>query len=165
LLAPELGGGALLDVGCYTIAYACMVFGAPPRRVRADASLGVTGVDEQVAMTMAWDGGRLAVASAAVRTSTNRDCWIYGTEGRIHVPSFWQARTAILYRDGSGPEAATPTFVGNGYNYQAEEVARCIASGKAESKGMPLGESVAVMEVMDEARRQIGLVYPMEPAG
>jgi hypothetical protein len=44
--------------------------------------------------------------------------------------------------------------------WEADEVARCVRDGRAESQHMPLAESVVMMKVMDEARRQGGLVYP-----
>ena len=51
---------------------------------------------------------------------------------------------------------------GNGYNYEAEEVARCLAEGLLQSPVMPLDETVALMRILDEIRSQIGLKYPME---
>lgn len=164
LLDPALAGGALLDVGCYTLAYARMVFGTDPRRLQAAAAIGTTKVDEQIALLAQYPGGAMACLTAAVRTSTNHDVWIYGTEGRIHVPGFWHARTATLHRDGQKPLTAEPAFVGNGYNYQAQEVAACVRAGKNESDVVPLFETLAIMKTMDEARQQIGLRYPMERA-
>jgi dihydrodiol dehydrogenase / D-xylose 1-dehydrogenase (NADP) len=162
LLDPKLAGGALLDVGCYTLAYARMVFGADPKRIQAAASIGATKVDEQVALVAQYAGGALATLTAAVRTNTNHDVWIYGTEGRIHVPGFWHGRSATLHRDGKEPEKAEPAFVGNGYNYQAIEVADCVRAGRSESAIVLLAESLAIMATMDEVRRQIGLTYPMD---
>ncbi|MEK7412100.1 MAG: Gfo/Idh/MocA family oxidoreductase [Planctomycetota bacterium] len=162
LLDPALAGGALLDVGCYTLAYARMVFGADPQRIQAMAHLGETRVDEQIAMTAQYAGGGLANLTAAVRTNTNHDVWIYGTTGKIHVPSFWNGRRATLFRDGKEPLPCEPTFGGNGYNYQAVEVATCVRAGKTESAIVPLATSLAIMESMDAVRKQIGLVYPMD---
>ncbi len=44
--------------------------------------------------------------------------------------------------------------------YEADEAARCLVAGKLESDGLPWAESILIMEVMDEARKQGGLVYP-----
>jgi predicted dehydrogenase len=162
LMDPALAGGGLLDVGVYTLAFASMVFGGAPSTVRALAHLGATGVDEQNAMACAWPGGRLAVLTSAVRTNTPQEARIQGTAGSIHVPSFWRARAATLSRDGKPPETVEPPFVGNGYNYQAVEVARCLEQGLIESPLMTHAESLAIQRAMDEARRQFGLVYPFE---
>jgi predicted dehydrogenase len=162
LMAPDLAGGGLLDVGVYTVALASMVFGGAPKEVRALAHLGATGVDEQNAMACSWPAGQLAVLTSAVRTSTAQEARIYGTAGSIHVPGFWHARSATLHRDGKPAETAEPPFEGNGYNYQAVEVARCLEQGLTESPVIPLDESLAIQRTMDEARRQFGLVYPFE---
>jgi predicted dehydrogenase len=162
LMAPELAGGGLLDVGVYTVAFAQMVFGVPPKEIRALAHIGETGVDEQNAMACSWPGGQLAVLTSAVRTSTPQEARIAGTAGSIHVPGFWHARSATLHRDGKPAETAEPPFSGNGYNYQAIEVARCLEQGLTESPIIPLDESLAIQRVMDEARRQFGLAYPFE---
>jgi predicted dehydrogenase len=164
LMAPALAGGALLDVGVYTIAFAAMVFGGTPATVRALAHVGETGVDEQNALACGWSGGRLAVLTSAVRTSTPQDARIFGTAGSIHVPGFWHARSATLSRDGKPPETATPPFAGNGSNYQAVEVARCLEQGLIESPLITHDESLAILRTMDEARRQFGLSYPFERA-
>jgi predicted dehydrogenase len=164
LLDPKLAGGALLDVGCYTLAYARMVFGADPKRIHAAANLGKTKVDEQIAMVAQYANGGLATLTAAVRTNTNHDIWIYGSTGKIHVPGFWHGRSATLFRDGKDPLKAEPAFVGNGYNYQAVEVAACVRAGKTESAIVPLETTLAIMETMDDVRRQVGLRYPMDNA-
>jgi len=88
LFNPELGGGALLDVGVYTISLASMLFGAPTA-VTGLATLGETGVDEQAAMIMAYGKGELAVLSTAIRTNTVHEAILYGTEGRMRVDSPW----------------------------------------------------------------------------
>ena len=53
-------------------------------------------------------------------------------------------------------------FEGNGYNYEAVEVANCVRAGKTESEVIPLDESIAVVGTLDEIRSQWGLKYPME---
>ena len=60
LFDPALGGGALLDVGIYCVAYARMVFGGPPAQVQSSAHIGETGVDEQSAYLFHYDSGALA---------------------------------------------------------------------------------------------------------
>ena len=53
-------------------------------------------------------------------------------------------------------------MVGNGYNYEADEIARCLAAGKTESDVLPLSETLSIMKTMDAIRAQWGLKYPME---
>ena len=160
LLDPAMAGGGLLDVGVYTVALATMVFGLAPTAIQALAHLGETGVDEQAVVIASWSGGRLATLSSAVRTDTPQTAWIAGTTGRIELPRFWQGRTAILR--ASEMVHIEPAFAGNGYHYQAEEVARCMAAGAIESPLVSHAESIAIQEFMDRVRSLIGLRYPMD---
>ncbi len=86
LFALELGGGALLDVGLYPVQLAHMLLGAPDD-VTATAEIGETGVDEQIAVVMAYADGPLAVAMAAIRTALPSTARINGSEGVIVVPA------------------------------------------------------------------------------
>jgi predicted dehydrogenase len=165
LFNPELGGGALLDVGIYTVQLASMVMGGPPTEIAAKAALGETGVDEQTALTLKYGDGQLAQLSCAVRTATNQEAWIYGTEGRIHLHTpWWRGTQLTLWQAGGPAEGATfdLPFEGNGYNYEASEVMRCIREGRLESDVMPLDETLQLMETLDAARAQWGLRYPVE---
>lgn len=165
LLDPAMGGGALLDVGVYTVAMAWFAFRRAPATVRATAVLGATGVDEQMAMTFGWADGGLANLTCAVRTSTRHDAVIYGTTGRIELPDFWHGTKAILHQDGKPSQTLDLPFLGNGYTHEAMEVGRCLRAGLTESPIIPLDESLAITRTMDECRRQVGLAYPVEKAG
>jgi predicted dehydrogenase len=97
-----------------------------------------------------------------VRTSTPHEARICGTEGRILVhPSFWKGSRATLQR-GDKEETVDLPLAGNGYNYEAAEVGRCLRTGARESPTMPLDETLAIVEIMDRIRAQWGLKYPME---
>jgi predicted dehydrogenase len=158
LLKPALAGGALLDVGVYVLAYASMVMGRPAQ-IQAAAHIGETGVDEQTAMLLKYQGGRLASLTCAVRTPSPQSARIDGTEGAIEIPSFWHATTAKLIRPKEEPVEATGT---HSFQYEIAEATTCIAAGQLESPHMPLDETLAIAETMDEVRRQIGLRYPFE---
>jgi dihydrodiol dehydrogenase / D-xylose 1-dehydrogenase (NADP) len=159
---PKLGGGALLDVGVYPISLASMLLGQPTDAVGL-ADLGESGVDEQSAYVLKYKRGELAVLSSAIRTNTAHVAAIYGTAGKIVIDSpWWVPKRLTVYRDGSEPEAIVPEFVGNGYNYEAVEVERCVADGKIESEILPHAETLAIMITLDKLRSQWGLVYPQE---
>lgn len=162
LFNPTLGGGGLLDVGIYPISYASMVFGSQPSKIQSQAHIGETGIDEQAAMLFGYPGGAMALISCAVRTRTPHDAKILGTEGMISVtPSFWNATKATLSA-GNKTETIDLPHKGNGYEYEAEEVARCVRAGKIESDAVPHAETMAIMQTMDAIRAQWGLKYPME---
>jgi len=141
-----------------------MIFG-PPNRVTGLAELGGTGVDEQATMALGYPGGQLALLAAAVRTNTQHEAWIHGTEGAIKIHRPWYAPTALtLVKPGRADEAIAAPFEGNGFNYQAVEVGACLRAGRLESATMPLDESIAILRAMDSLRAQWGLRYPMEAA-
>lgn len=162
LLNRQLGGGALLDAGIYPVSFASMVFGPHPETLQSTACLGETGVDEQFMMLLTYQGGRIASLGGAIRTQLVNDAWIFGTQGKIHIPEFLHARSAVLLADGREPDNVRPDFAGNGYGYEAAEVARCLRSGRTESPVMPLDESAAIMRILDRARASWGLTYPQE---
>ena len=162
LFSPALGGGGLLDVGVYVVSFANMIFGGRPERIASMAHIGETNVDEMASVILGYPGGHMATVKCAVRTTTRHDAHIYGTDGMIRVHhAFWHADTLTLTVGDKDEEIAIP-YEGNGYNYEAAEVGRCLREGKLESDIMPLDETFVIMETLDEIRAQWGLTYPME---
>jgi predicted dehydrogenase len=162
LFNPDLGGGALLDVGVYCVSLASMIFG-PPDRVTGLAHLGETGVDEQSAAILEHSQGHISTFSIATRTATPQEATIAGTEGRIRIhPEWWKPTLMTLSRSGKSDETIEVPHTGNGFPHEAAEVMRCIRSGARESDVMPLRETLSIARTMDELRRQWGLVYPGE---
>jgi predicted dehydrogenase len=159
---PHLGGGGLLDVGIYPVSLAYMILGQP-NRITSMAELGETGIDEQAAVIFGYEGGKLAVLTTAVRTSTPQEAFILGTGGRIkiHAP-WWYPRTMTVSLNGKNDEEIYLPGEGNGDIYEAGEVMRCLHEGKLESEIMPLDETMMIMRTMDAIRQQWGLKYPME---
>ena len=159
---PELGGGALLDLGVYPISLASMVLGAPGE-ITSSAVLGETGVDEQSAYLLRYEGGALAVLASSVRVDGPREVVISGTEGRLrlHRP-WWYASRLTVEREGEAAETIAYPFEGHGYQFEAAHVAACLREGRTESPVMPLDETLAIMRTLDRLRAQWGLVYPGE---
>jgi predicted dehydrogenase len=161
LLNPELGGGALLDAGVYPISFTSMIFG-PPVRVMSMAQLGQTGVDEQAAILLEHDRGRLALIATAVRTDTPSHVIVMGTRGRLRVHPPIYCPTQLTLTLNGKDELIDAPLEGNGYNYQANEVMDCLRAGKLESELMPLDETLSIMKTMDQIRAPWGLKYPTE---
>jgi predicted dehydrogenase len=162
LFNPELGGGALLDVGVYPISLAHMIFGAPARVVGMP-EFGKTGTDDQSAYLLGYDGGQIAMLCSAVRTATPQQAIINGEDGRLTIHTrFWCPTRLTLEIYGQERSEIELPIVGNGYQYQALEVARCLHDGTLESPIMALDETLAIMSTMDTLRAQWGLKYPPE---
>jgi predicted dehydrogenase len=154
LFAPELGGGALLDLGIYPVSFASMILGAP-NRVVAVVDPAFTGVDAQTSMVFGYESGAQAVLTCTLRAKSPTRAAIVGTEARIEIEGdfYAPAPVTLLPRDGAPTRVESP-HEGRGLRHQADEVARRLAAGELESPLMPLDESVAIMGTMDAVRAQ-----------
>jgi len=161
---PELGGGALLDLGIYPLSIAASLLG-PVREVRAQAQIGPTGVDVQTGFTLRHEGGGMSVCSCSFLARTPGELTVSGTRGHVRMNTmFHRARTlTVALEDGSTRTIDTP-YLGNGYVHEAIEAQRCFLAGLVESPGMTHDETLALMRVMDEIRRQVGVVYAADRA-
>ncbi len=156
ILNNSYAGGGLLDVGVYCLSIAEMVFGNEIADITSVGHVGESDVDEQAAMLLKWNGGEIAMVSCGVRTSTEQSLHIYGTDGFIHVPDFWHCQKATVY---GAKEETYSEWQDNGYQFEANEVMRCVKAGAIESALMPHAASLAIMEWCDKFREQWGLVY------
>jgi predicted dehydrogenase len=157
----NLAGGGLMDVGVYCVSLSVMLLGEV-RTATGVADIGSTGVDEQAAAVMGFDGGRIAYFSTGVRTSTPWEASIMGTDGWIRIESPFFASKKITLHKGGKSEVIEVPFDGNGYHYEAAEIGRLIREGRIESDIMSWQDSMYVMEAMDRIRGVWGLRYPME---
>ena len=149
LFAPELGGGALLDLGVYPVSFASMVLGTPSRIVSM-SDPAFTGVDAQTSMVFGYDSGAQAVLTCTLRAKTPTRAAIAGTGARIEVEGdFYAPATVTLIPRKGDPVRVESAHEGRGLRHQADEVARRLAAGDVESPLMPLDETISLMETMD----------------
>jgi predicted dehydrogenase len=162
LLNPGLGGGALLDLGIYPLSLAMALLG-PVDAVTAQADFGPTGVDEQTALLLRHTGGGMSVCSCSLRARLASELTIAGELGHVRMHGMFHRSRAVtvLCADGHTRTVDTP-YIGNGYVHEIIEAQRCWRAGLIESPGMSHDETLALMGIMDEARRQIGLAYPAD---
>lgn len=161
LYAPELAGGALLDLGVYPVAFAHDILGAPSR-VIASGALTETGVDGQIAMIFEYENGAKASLHTTLWGQTPTTASIVGTKGRIDVEGAFYTPTSFTVRTYDGTQAAYERNDVRGLEFEAAEVARCIAAGKTESERMTWQNTMDIMEAMDSIREQVGVKYPGE---
>lgn len=165
----QVGGGAMMDLGVYAISFASMVLGYKPEEISSIAYIGDTEVDESSIVNLRYPGGQLASLSCTMLAETPQEAWIVGTKGFIKLRmAFMNADRATLTveskltDDPTHVEEVVIPIDGPGYRYEAEEAMRCLQAGKLESDILPLDESIGVMKILDECRKQWGLVYPGE---
>jgi predicted dehydrogenase len=164
LKSPELAGGALLDLGVYPIAFAVDLLG-PPVEVKALGRLTDTGVDGHASLILDYGGKALAVLDTTLWTKTPTTAVVSGTEGSIEIDGDFYAPNVVRLRKADRGRTVVEEWGGpidNGFQFEAAEVARCVADGKQESERMTWASSRAVIGVLDEARRQVGVRYPGE---
>jgi predicted dehydrogenase len=157
--APELGGGALLDLGVYPVTFAHLFLGAP-RSVAAWASLNPEGTDENTGLILGYPTGAVATLHCGMVGATGQRATITGTHGRIEVPAPFFRPDGYTVVQGERVDAVDVPIRGNGMGYEAEEVMQCLRERRTESDLIPHAETLAVMRTLDEARAQIGVVYP-----
>jgi predicted dehydrogenase len=149
LFAPELGGGALLDLGVYPVSFASMVLGTPDRIVTL-IDPAFTGVDGQTSMLFGYASGAQAILTCTLSAKSPTRGAIVGTDARIELDGEFYAPTSftLISRTEEETHFEAP-HAGRGLWHQAEEVARCLREGLLESRLMPLEESVSIMQTMD----------------
>ncbi len=157
---PALGGGALLDLGIYPVSFSFDVFGAPTA-IHASGTMTATGVDAQTTMIFEYEGNKRALLVTALDALGPNTTTITGTEGRIEIDAVWYCPTRFVRfdKDNNVVEEFDEKVIGRGMHFQALELERLVASGEIANDILSPAQTVAIMQTLDEVRRQIGLKY------
>ena len=177
LLNNAMGGGSILDVGCYCVSMARLIAGvaqgkdfADPLEATGAGHIGeTTRVDEWVVATMKFPGGILADLSAGVQLQLDNALRIYGTEGYIHVPDPWlpgaegtPVRLFLHKRHDNTPEEILVEAPAGPYSIEIDTVAEHIAGRQAAAPAMTWADSLGNMKALDLWRERINMVYNSE---
>jgi predicted dehydrogenase len=162
---PALAGGSLLDLGVYPIAFADHLLGELGG-VAARGTLSDEGVDVSVGVT-GLVGPALARMTSTMAAATPCQALAAGTRGRLELTGpgfFYGAATTVrlVAPDGTVLDTMQPQHPEHGFRYEIAEAARAVAEGRTEPGPVPWEATRRVMAVMDEVRRQVGVVYPGE---
>ena len=159
---PLLGGGALLDIGIYPVFLALILFGMP-EDMSAHSILADTGVDAQTTLQMKWQTSRLAQLHCSFLADTEVTARVYGTDGYLYLPPRWhEAKTVHLCNKRGIVQSFHFEDENPGYRYEIEEIHRCLRRGARESSLLPWSFSLSMIRLMDEVRKQTGVIYPMD---
>ncbi|MGF1634000.1 MAG: aldo/keto reductase [Phycisphaerae bacterium] len=177
LFAPELAGGGILDVGCYTTSLARLLAGvtqdkpfAEPTKFAGTADIGPSGVDEIATASLQFAGGLTAQLRTGVRLNADNTVRLWGDEGRIEVPSLWiPAReggtvTIHVHRDGKEREEIAVETTQHLYALEADAFAEAVATGRVPWPMMDAADTLGNLQALDRWRSSIGLTYPAETA-
>jgi predicted dehydrogenase/aryl-alcohol dehydrogenase-like predicted oxidoreductase len=180
LLANALGGGGILDVGCYPVSMSRLIAGAALGKPEGFANpLKVTGAgklnpsqktDEYAIGSLEFEGGILAQISTGMMLNQRNVVQIYGTEGNILVTSPWIPSRAggttdiVVQRNGEPRqiiEVKTDEWL---YGIEADTVAANLQKRQASAPAMSWDDSLGNIKTLDAWRAAIGLTYDQEKA-
>ena len=172
-----LGGGGILDVGCYTVSMARLVAAvalgvdvAEPRELHAVGHVAPESrIDEYTAATLLFDGDIVAEVSCGVRLAIGSEVRIFGTGGHLVLPEPWfcsgteGGRSRIeVHRTEQDPEHVAVTTDRWLYAIEADHVAGNIDRRQASFPGMTWADSLANARTLDRWRTAIGVEYEAE---
>lgn len=184
MVNPDLAGGALLDLGIYSLTwiFQCLYHVYEEKEtpnVVAAVTKYHTGADEATSMVLHFSKHKShGIATTSLRlepdfyghNSAGPAIRVQGTKGEIQVmgPAFKPLQYRVVRKDGGGKvevvDCPIPQDVekgrGHGMFWEADECARCVRDAKLESDTLPWSESVVIMDVMESALNQGGVVYP-----
>lgn len=156
-----LGGGALLDLGIYPVSFTFDILGKP-EQIIATGRLRPTGADAEVSTLFRYASGATALVLCQSDAPGPNTAQISGADGYIAIESVWYKPTAFSVFNSKHEcieRYASPQIIGRGMHFQALELERLVATGERFSPMMPIAQSVAIMDVMDAIRSQIGVTY------
>ena len=156
---PELGGGALLDMGVYPLTLAHVLLGVPDS-VEATGEMREDGLDLTASVYLRYDDGRFASALTSLRGFVGAGATIGGSTGFMtYDEPFLSAGSFHVESPPFGtPRTVTVELEGNGYVPMFRAVGEAIADGLLEHPVRPLRDTIEVLETMDEIRRQLRAV-------
>ncbi|RMH10590.1 MAG: oxidoreductase, partial [Gammaproteobacteria bacterium] len=177
LFKNELGGGAIMDVGCYPVSMARLIAGAVdgrpflnPVSVRANGVKVQTGVDGTAAAVLKFENDIVAELTTSIQVSLDNQVVVIGTEGRIVVPDPWMT-SRIEPRDGlievhAQGRVQKINIPANrtSFSYEADVFATTVFKDQqeAESPAMTWDDTLGNLKVLDRWREAVGIIYANE---
>ncbi len=164
LFRMDTGGGALLDLAVYTITFATSFLGLKPQEIISFAHFGQSGCDMEDTVILKYENGAFATLNSGMRSVSKNNATIIGSKGSIAFGEWFFMATECSLYDINNQLVETFTYPHglSGYEYEVQEVEKCLANGEKESKLVPHIGTVEVMKIMDTCRNQWGFKYPNE---
>ena len=158
IIEPSLAGGALLDIGIYPINFALMAFGDDIESITSAATLSDTGVDLQNSITFKYRDGKMAILNSTALALTNREGVIAGDKGYMVVENINNCeRIRIFSLERKEIKCLIMPKQISGYEYQVRSCVKAIKEGKLECDEMPHEDTLKVLEIMDQLRKEWGV--------
>ena len=163
IMRPDLCGGALLDLGVYTINFVRMFFPSDIITIESQCVKSDTGMDLTNAISMILANGVLCNLQSSAACVGDNVGVIAGTDGNLIIDNINnpQIITVNTHDREFVEDIHVPPQI-TGYEYQFLACRDALANGLTEPREMPLEETLYIMEVMDGLRRKWGVHYPMD---
>lgn len=156
LWSPELGGGAVLDLGVYLVSLAQAFLGTS-RSVHCVGRYAPNGVESQASMSIGYASGATAALTCGFDVHGAGRLTVHATKGWIEIqPRFHHPTTISVHRAGVLPRVIEAKPMGRGYVHEIVEVNDCLRVGATQSETMPLCDTLEVMKVLSECLSQLG---------
>ncbi len=163
MINPNLGGGALLDLGIFPLNLAAMVFGDDVSRIHSSCTYTDYHLDEQDSITLKYKDGKMAILNASMISCGRRDAVIQGTKGYIVIENINNFETVIVYNSAHKRIAYYKRPKQNtGLEYELHACVKAMKSGALEVAEMPHSQILSMLNMMDYIRKQMGVAYPIE---
>ena len=158
---PAFSNGAIMDIGIYTIYPMVVLFGRP-QTIRADGVKLFSGVDGHGNVCFTYDNGLTATVLYSKIANSQLPTEIQGEDGTITLDRINIISEATLTPRNGQKENILPIVAQNEYYYEIAEFIDLIQSGRKESQNNSLENSLITIEIIDEIRRQLGVVFPAD---
>lgn len=160
LLNPELAGGSLLDIGIYPVFLAYLMMGKPSRILSVTKKFDQQ-VEVQTAIIFEYENGMAQLFSGLASHSEMR-ATISGTKASAYLHDAWhKAQGYTLEKERERQSHKLPTL-GKGYSHEIIEVEECLKNGRLQSPNWSLENSLDLICLLDELRKQHQLSFPFE---
>ena len=155
------GGGALLDLGIYPMSFAYHFLGLP-ETAHTTGTLSSAGSDDTVAMQWKYASGATAQLWCSTTVAAPNEAAILGTAGWIKFEPMAHRPTGLRVLSGGREYRIADPIEGEGFGYgpQVREVERCLRAGLTESSMVPPADTIAILQLLDDALAAVGVVYP-----
>jgi predicted dehydrogenase len=159
---PIFSNGALMDLGIYCIYPLVALFGKP-ELIKATGVMLESGVDGEGSLVLQYPTMDAVIMYSKI-THSSLPSEIQGESGSIVIDKISEiSKVEIQYRNGAVEDISEQTSDKTMF-YEAAEFIALIKAGRTESSVNTFENSLTTMEIMDEARKQLGLVYPADTA-
>lgn len=165
---PALGAGSLLNIGIYSLTWVILAmetnFGHEQPKILASQVIR-DEIDIATTAILTYSQGKQGVVTASLSTtSPSSFCRIEGAKGFVIVdgPAASMPQSFTVHVHNQMPVKYEFKAPGRGYYWEADAVALDISANKKGNSVMPLTETIRIMSLMDEIRRQGGAVFPIE---